>query len=493
MAVLERASLDPADYLPGAMRLTIEAGDGIGKVYALISVTGQQGGKWVDDAVKQGQKYGISQDIIKNSLAQMVRSLGNTAQARQGLQVAEDIAQATGKPLADVVLAVTKGYEGQIKPLKQLGIDLPIAAGGALKVQKAQEALDKANQNLLVAQEKVRLGHLKGLAALSVLGPAQDKVAAAQDNLNTLQSTGAEIVFDLSKTYGGSASDASATLEGKVKSLHAWFTNLQENIGQKVIPKILELTQWMGKHKEIVELVAGVIGTVLVVAFVAWAASAAAAAVATVAAAAPILALVAVIALVAYAAYDLYKHWDIVWAALKKGVGIIVSQIKAYFQDFLDFVTSIPDTIMMYFGKLVGLGANIGKGIVNGIIGAINQAIGFIDSFQIHVHLKIPVPGVPDINFDWNGLGIPQIPKLHSGGLFNSGMGQGLALLQDGETVMTPEQMQDRRGGGGTTIVHFPAGAAPAAVALARTRYDKRNGRFSANPLDNSRTAMGVG
>jgi phage-related protein len=76
--------------------------------------------------------------------------------------------------------------------------------------------------------------------------------------------------------------------------------------------------------------------------------------------------------------------------------------------------------------------AGIVKGAVNGIIGAINGAIGGING-MIDVANKIPFVNVPHIG---------AIPRLHSGGFYDSGSsaGEGLALLRDRELVATPEQ-----------------------------------------------------
>jgi hypothetical protein len=43
---------------------------------------------------------------------------------------------------------------------------------------------------------------------------------------------------------------------------------------------------------------------------------------------------------------------------------------------------------------------------------------------------------IPDIDLPDN-----PIPRLHGGGVFRAPAGEGLALLRDGETVFTPEQM----------------------------------------------------
>ena len=72
------------------------------------------------------------------------------------------------------------------------------------------------------------------------------------------------------------------------------------------------------------------------------------------------------------------------------------------------------------------------KGAVNGAIGLINNGIAFINDNLIANANKVPLVNIPRI---------PNVPKLHEGGTFwsNSTAGEGLALLRDGETVVTPE------------------------------------------------------
>jgi phage-related protein len=102
------------------------------------------------------------------------------------------------------------------------------------------------------------------------------------------------------------------------------------------------------------------------------------------------------------------------------------------------------------------------KGVVNSIIGIINTAIGFINHNLIDIANKVPFTSIPHI---------PNVPKLHSGGIFDSGnpAGEGLALLRDAELVATPEQqliannlLRDLLGGrltGDTTTTTTNAGS----------------------------------
>jgi hypothetical protein len=73
------------------------------------------------------------------------------------------------------------------------------------------------------------------------------------------------------------------------------------------------------------------------------------------------------------------------------------------------------------------------KTVINGLIGFINGAIHMINTNLIDTANKIPFVNIPHI---------PDVPRLHEGGVFTSGLpaGEGLAVLRDNELVVTPEQ-----------------------------------------------------
>jgi hypothetical protein len=91
-------------------------------------------------------------------------------------------------------------------------------------------------------------------------------------------------------------------------------------------------------------------------------------------------------------------------------------------------------------GRVFGAIGGIIKGAINAVIGIVNGVIGAINSIQVHIH-------VGPVNLDFNGLGIPKIPRLHSGGIVPGGANsEMLAILQGGETVIP------RDGGGGGNV-----------------------------------------
>jgi hypothetical protein len=124
--------------------------------------------------------------------------------------------------------------------------------------------------------------------------------------------------------------------------------------------------------------------------------------------------------------------------------------VSAGISTVLSFVGSLPGRILGALAGLgsllVGVGGDLIRGLVRGISGAasfvgdvagsIVRAIrGFINSNvidRLNNLLEFTIAGVH--------INPPDIPRLHSGGVFDSGQGEGLAVLRDDELVATPEQ-----------------------------------------------------
>lgn len=125
-------------------------------------------------------------------------------------------------------------------------------------------------------------------------------------------------------------------------------------------------------------------------------------------------------------------------------------------------------------GTVFGAVAGTVKSAINAVIGIVNGMIRAIDSVQIHVHLAPPDP-LPHIAFDWNGVGIGQLPYLHSGGIVPGTPGSDvLAVLQAGERVLP-------RGasGGPTVVVNINGGLIDGPTIDALTNAIVRRVRFA--------------
>lgn len=190
-------------------------------------------------------------------------------------------------------------------------------------------------------------------------------------------------------------------------------------------------------------------------------------ALAAVAAMAPFLLIGAVVALVITGIILAIQHWGEIahwlqgiWADVaafwQADVTIpFQNGLKAVNDGFNGFKTAASNT----WNGVV----NSVKGGINNIIGGINMFIGFIDSLQIH----IPAIGVGPLKtpaFDWNGLGIPKIPTLSTGGVVPPG---GVAIAGDpgpsselvfggtsGASVLSHAMSVNALQGGGKTEIH---------------------------------------
>jgi TP901 family phage tail tape measure protein len=201
-------------------------------------------------------------------------------------------------------------------------------------------------------------------------------------------------------------------------------------------------------------------GVAAVASFGAWAIAAGAAALATLAAAAPFIIIGVIIAGVVFGVIMAIQHWGQIMTWLGGVCGAIGSFVGGVFSDLGSFLHGLISDIGGAFSGLGTLLSNIWNGIVgiikgaiNDVIGIINGFIGFIDSIQIH----IPSIGVGPFHtpaFDWNGLGIPKIPYLDTGGFVQS---TGLAVVHRGETVFpasTTSLSGAAAGLGGQPIIH---------------------------------------
>ena len=108
------------------------------------------------------------------------------------------------------------------------------------------------------------------------------------------------------------------------------------------------------------------------------------------------------------------------------GIGFVVYQVIEHWKFFKGF----------FIGLWKGIWAPV-KGFLNLMIDGINYLISGLNKLSI----QVPdwVPGIGGQNW---GINIGKIPKFHDGGVFRALTpgGEGLALLRDGEQVLTPEQ-----------------------------------------------------
>lgn len=499
------ASLEAAETAEGAHSHLDQA----------LDATRVAGGKWVSEAEKNGQKFGATQADIDNALAIGVRGLGDAGKAQRALAIAQDISAATGKPLADAMLLATKTAEGNTKALKGLGIDtrgltkdqIANGAGLDLLAQKYAGSASRASETFAgkskalhaemtnleaEAGQKLQPALLAaGKAALTAADWLDHHKVVAAALAVVIGTITAALVVQKVVTIATTAAQAIASGATGVWTAAQWLLNaaLTANpIGLIIVAiaafvaGIVLAYKKVGWFRDLVNGAFHLIQRVISVAF-GW----------------------------------VQQHWPLLLAILTGPIGLAVLFITKHFDSIVSFFAGIPgriasiasgmwdvaknaassavrdirtewDNAVSFFeglpGRIGGAAKSAVTAVVNGIIGLINSVIGAINSFQIHLHIHIPhILGTPiggDVGFDWNGLNIPKIPTLHTGGIFTaSGTGEGLAWLKDGEGVFTPQQMQALgagTGGGGNVYVSG-AIVTPSGLAALQRRANKRNGR----------------
>jgi hypothetical protein len=132
---------------------------------------------------------GVADDQLRPALARLAVSTGDTAKAQDLLNLALDVAQATGKPVETVANALGKAYDGNTASLGKLGIGLSAA-------------------------------ELKTMSFTDVQGK-------------------------LSELFGGAAAANAETFQGRMDRLKVAFDEAKETIGFALLPIIEKLVSFV--------------------------------------------------------------------------------------------------------------------------------------------------------------------------------------------------------------------------------------------------------
>jgi hypothetical protein len=203
--------------------------------------------KPIEQADALMRKYGFTNAETHTALATLTIGLKDPAKALKVLSVAADLAKAKNMDLNSAALLVTKGMEGQTRPLKALGIDLPVYAGNAQAVALAQSHLVEMQQkvtDILAKTPDAVNASSKAHAAYQV---AVDNVTKAQGFLSSKQSSGDQILAAISDRLKGSAAAAADTYAGKTAAIHAQWDNIQEKAGTVLLPVLGTIVDWLAK------------------------------------------------------------------------------------------------------------------------------------------------------------------------------------------------------------------------------------------------------
>ena len=371
----------------------------------------------LDAATQKMAGLGFNSTEVYKALAKGVISTQSASESIGSLGLAADLARTKQISLADATDIVDKAMTGNLRPLKQMGIDLPIAATNALKLQQAHQKVSTATSTLTQF-----LATHAGAVNTTSKAHAQyetllGKVKTAQDAAATAASAHDKIIDALSQRLGGQATSYAKTFSGQMATTKANLDNVAISVGSTLLPVVDKLSGWFAKfatflatHKEFLIGLAIVFGVMLTVATYSWAASLFAVdgaleplAGTLFAIEAPIWLIVAAIVAVILIGYELYKHWGAVWGFIKQ-IAIdawqfidnnVVQPIASAFTTAFDAVKGVFTDVINWIKQNWGL-------ILGIITGPIGLAIYFITS-------------------DWNGIvGFFQGLIKTIGGIFGS-------------------------------------------------------------------------
>lgn len=140
----------------------------------------------VEDYIsKTESQYAVIDDELRPAFETLVRATKDTAQAQQMLQLALDVSAGSGKSLQEVSTALVKAMGGQMRSLKDLGIQVKTTSG------------DTASFTDVQAQ--------------------------------------------LNAMFSGQAAEAANSQTGEMRKLQIQYENLKESIGRALLPVMIQL------------------------------------------------------------------------------------------------------------------------------------------------------------------------------------------------------------------------------------------------------------
>ena len=468
--------------------------------------------KPIGDAQKQMEQFGYTNAQTQEALANLTTATKDPKKALDDLGLAADLAKFKHIDLATAATTVARAQEGNLRALKQMGIDLPIAAGGAAKLEAANNALSKATDSASAYLAKYSDATDASSKHHDAYEKLLGKVHDAQDKVNSVSSAGAEIMKGLSDAIGGQASKQAETFAGKMAAVKAQSEDVAKNIGLALIPileKLMDIIKgvvdWFGKHKLAMEAVVAVIGGILIAAIGAYIISLGKAAVESVASFGKMIAgwfgmgeaatvageeaLVAgeeigvatggitiAIGLIVAAIIYLATHWKEIWGTIKEVTSVawewIKDKVELIWHLFTEYsplgmaikwladhwselwggvkavVSGAWDFIENIIGK-IGTGIRAFVGLLKGEINGIISLVNIVIKAIDAIHVKIP-DWVPLIGGKEFGLDIPQIPMLANGGIVNSPT---IAMIGEaGPEAVIPLSKMSGMGGGNVII-----------------------------------------
>jgi phage-related protein len=277
--------------------------------------SGESAGKYagqIDTAEASGRNLGFQNTDLRESLGSLEIATHNHTKAIKDLGVAEDLARFKHIGLADATKVLTTAMAGSQRGAHMLGITIPTVTASVDDVNRAfkvhtSEAYKLAKANAAVIDKQQQ---------------AKEVIAAVTDKVH------------------GQADAFSGTAAGGMARFHAQTEQIQESLGQVLLPvvvavtgKIADMAAWLSKHETVAKIVVVAIG-LLATALIGLSVAVKVVTVANFAMDAslgPIIltvgAVVVALALLGVAIYEIVKHWNVIkaatietWNAIKNAV-----------------------------------------------------------------------------------------------------------------------------------------------------------------------------
>jgi hypothetical protein len=205
--LMTAAAAKTKDFFVGAVKGAMDAEDAnVRFKTSLQNIVGA-----TDDQVAAANKFlasmsktaAVSKGELRPAYETLLRGTHSLTGAQDALKTALDVSAGTGKPLASVAQAITKGFMGSTGGLQKMGIATKDASGHALSMT--------------------------------------------------------QIMQNLNKTFGGQAAKQAGTMSGQMKNAGLQFKAFQVSVGQALLPV---LTQLVGVFMEFLPILQSMSGWV---------------------------------------------------------------------------------------------------------------------------------------------------------------------------------------------------------------------------------------
>jgi hypothetical protein len=405
---------------------------------------------------KMSLASGVADDELRPALATIARSTKSLSKAQKLLGTAQNIAAATGKPLAQTAKAVAAAYAGQFGQLKKLSPEIAKLIKGGASVDQVFAALDKTFKGASdtaanttagrMARLKVAFDEIKesiGYFLLPVLGTLADFLTntvapAFEEFQKQVKKDGFVTTLKDYITRGLTwlVTDGIPTAVKKAKEFADAFVKwikprwkpfltalgvFLKRFGRWIVDDFIP---WIGKNFP-----------KWVQAFSDWFEKNAE----------PMMKGL-IKAFIAIELWMLTKGYPMF---IKLGAIILVALVKGMVSNTFTVIKAVGNILLdlakQAGSKAIDAGKSLGKSLVNGMISGLNLLIDQINSM---LEIKVNLPFGKSYTF--NPKDIPHIPKLAEGGIVTSPT---LALIGEaGPEAVVPLSGNNTPMGGGITI-----------------------------------------